>query len=530
MFYDTDKIARFPVTTLPNNSPDQESYAMRQSRKMFELLSRGLGDRIKLIYLSWPALSNWPLTAAHPLPSSESTIEVGLKLDPENACRTVDHGPLAEFEKEAARFRQFWGDKAELRRFKDGSISESLNWSGLKKNMSVVETIMRHLLDRHINSDMSKSALFSSDLSKTQLPGGISNSLQPSLLFEHLTSDYDRLEKVMRELEGLPLQIRQVFPADSSLRYASVQPSVSSHRRSQIAPMNVVLQFEGSGRWPDDLEAIQRTKIAFLLKLGEVLEPSTKDTITRLGLENERYSTLNNAFLDVTLASQTTFRLRIQCEREQTLNERKLKDKEIDGRSRDEAVLALAAYKRDFVRSPAHTQTVRILCTRHAALSPTIRLVKLWYDSNLLSLHFSEEFIELVCIRTFLQPYPWQTPSSATTGFLRTLRFLSRWDWRVDPLIVDVNGEMTLEDVETINTKFAAWRKIDPLMQRLVLFAASNLDMDGITWTQGIPSKVVATRMTTLARSACAVVKDSDLQSDLSVCESRMSIHKSASN
>ena len=38
------------------------------------------------------------------------------------------------------------------------------------------------------------------------------------------------------------------------------------------APADVILQFEGSGRWPDDLVAIQRTKIAFLLKINDMLQ------------------------------------------------------------------------------------------------------------------------------------------------------------------------------------------------------------------------------------------------------------------
>ena len=55
---------------------------------------------------------------------------VGLILDTEHAFRLVDHGPAADnTDSEAARqFRDLWGDKAELRRFKDGSITESVVW------------------------------------------------------------------------------------------------------------------------------------------------------------------------------------------------------------------------------------------------------------------------------------------------------------------------------------------------------------------------------------------------------------------
>ncbi len=34
----------------------------------------------------------------------------------------------------------------------------------------------------------------------------------------------------------------------------------------------VVLQFEGSGKWPDDIQAIQYMKAAFYLKLSSLLK------------------------------------------------------------------------------------------------------------------------------------------------------------------------------------------------------------------------------------------------------------------
>ena len=46
-------------------------------------------------------------------------------MDPDHANRIVDKGPPADHAAEAAAFRAFWGEKAELRRFQDGSILEA---------------------------------------------------------------------------------------------------------------------------------------------------------------------------------------------------------------------------------------------------------------------------------------------------------------------------------------------------------------------------------------------------------------------
>jgi U3 small nucleolar RNA-associated protein 22 len=120
-------------------------------------------------------------------------------------------------------------------------------------------------------------------------------------------------------------------------------------------------------------------------------------------------------------------------------------------------------------------------------------------------------------------------PSTATTGFLRTLAWISRWDWRNVPLVVDFSSTfsnnpaesenttsqgMKSEDLERLQTRFEAWRRIDPAMNRVVLFAATNLDEEGTTWTdKSKPEKVVAARLTALAKAATHAVRaDEDRQ------------------
>lgn len=229
---------------------------------------------------------------------------------------------------------------------------------------------------------------------------------------------------------------------------------------------------------------------------------------TRIGLENEDQAVLNQAFLDVTYSTDATFRLRIYHDREQTLLERCVKDVSSDPRSRGVAVMGLAKYKRDYIRWPAQVQAITRLCTRFPALSGSIRLTKKWFASHLLANHIPEAVIELLVIRTFTQPWPWSIPSSVQTGFLRTLLWISKWDWRAEALIVDLSasGELKAAEMQSITTNFEAWRKLDPALNRVALFAASNVDHDGTTFTDGRPAKVVAGRMTALAKAACAEI------------------------
>jgi U3 small nucleolar RNA-associated protein 22 len=465
-------------------------------------LKEGLTDRIKSINIQEAEVPSWPVKSAEPALEEESSL-VSVVFDPGNIDRLVDHGPAAEEKKKAAQFQKFWGEKAELRRFKDGSILESLVWSP-GSGYGVFQQIVTYLLKRHFGSDAGNDLQFNGEEFEKFLPGTSSSTKN----FDALKQSFNVFEKQIRDLEGLPLQLRQLSAASSQLRYSSIESPSGSSRQPQKQPADVLIQFEGSGRWPDDIVAIQRTKIAFLLKIGALLQ-EVDDTITsRVGLENEERPLENCSFLDVIYESGAAFRLRIHNDREQTLLERQVKDKSTDQHSREAAVSALSIYKRSFVQIPLLTQSIATHCTRFPLLSPTIRLVKMWFDRHMLSPHVSEELIELLVARVFLQPYPWRAPSSVMTGFLRTLLFISRWDWRSVPLIVDFTGTMTSNDVDAVNTRLEAWRKIDPSMSRTVLFAASNHDTTGTAFTDAGPSKMVAARMTALARSACKLVKD----------------------
>ncbi|KAG4443141.1 hypothetical protein IFR05_001373 [Cadophora sp. M221] len=499
------------VSCSPHNtnavSCDHVSGYRRFSSKLYDVLHEGLMDRVGLIDIQEQELPTWSIKSACPT-EQDPSLQVSVVYDPANIDRLVDHGPPAEDKRKAAKFQKFWGEKAELRRFKDGSIRESLIWSPGSAH-TIFRDIVTYLINRHLGHESSASLVFIGEGFDKILPGSGTNSKH----FDSLREAYRVFEKKIRDLEELPLQLRQLSPVSPQLRYSSVDQPVFSSSHPMKVPADVLIQFEGSGRWPDDIAAIQRTKIAFLLKIGSLLQVD-RGTITRVGLENEDMPLQNCAFLDVIYDSGVAFRLRIQNDREQTLLERQIKDKSSDHHAREAAVSALSVYKKTFIHLPLHTQSISTHCTRFPLLSPTIRLVKMWFDKHMLLGHVSEELVEILVARTFLQPYPWQTPSSVMTGFLRTLLFISRWDWRLSPLIVDFTGTMTTAEVDSINTRLEAWRKIDPSMNRTVIFAASNHDPTGTGFTDKGPSKMVASHMTALARSACKLVKEKGIGLD----------------
>jgi len=527
-----DLICNIPVPVeVPEvvSPPDNTDFRVAFARRLYKVLVQGLTDRVAMVNLKLPGLQSWGIREKGGGLSDHKTVTASFFLNGEKCHRLMDPGPPAENKKEAISFRKFWGAKAELRRFRDGSIVESVFWGNNKDSKTpVIHQVISYIVKHHFGPEISQGIAFIGDeyaqfLYKHQPP----RIQTTTKLFQPVMAGYEALVKDLRSIEDLPLVIRHITPVSPALRFSSIQTPLDAGAFTD-PPADVTLQFETSGRWPDDLVAIQRTKIAFLLRIGQILEhTSTEGNIsTRVGLENQEpgREIFNTSFLDVIYHSGPTFRIRIHHEREPHLLQRRSKDKILPPHTRDLASLALTIYDRTFVKSPIHTTCISKLCHRHAFLSPTIRLVKKWFAEHLLSCHFSEELIELIVARQFVSPFPWSAPSSIMTGFLRTLEFLAAWDWRVDPLVVDTSdgnaagadvhavgvdmGALKPIDIESIMEKFEALRKSDPGLNCTVLFAATNYDHDGISWTKDGPSRVVATRMTALARSAVEHAKN----------------------
>jgi U3 small nucleolar RNA-associated protein 22 len=509
-----DVAVELPVTNVITNDLVDGSTATRRFHSMYSDLMEGLSDRVKLVNLRPPEDETW-IIGSRSSTVGKGSVTLGFVLDPANAHRLIDHGPAAEDKAAAAKFREFWGEKAELRRFRDGSILETVIWSANDEpGSSIFRQVLLYILERRCGKPAIGAGTYNGDADAEMLSHGSSTSKPASTApFQPMMEAFRTLEQDLRSLEDIPLQIRHLLASDPYLSYSSVDTPFVPHT-TMTRPAEVILQFEGSARWPDDLDAIQRTKMAFFLKIAELLEASSENIRARVGLENQDAPLLNQSFLDVHYMGDVSskmfgaaFRIRIHHDRELTLLERQLKDKSLSNTERQEVAHAIATHKRVFIKEPAHTQALQTLATRFPAFSGTVRLLSKWISSHNLSNHISPYLLSTFAARAFTNPFPWSPASSPQAGFYRSLLFLSRWDWRSEPWVADLGSEMRGPEAAVINTRFEAWRKIDPAMNRVVMFVGSNVDNDGVTWTDhGRPAKVVAGRLVGLAKAAVGLI------------------------
>lgn len=490
-----------------SSSPDCRGAVWEFSAEVYKTLKKAYGNRAQLVHIQQPPTKTWSLGAS--LPSGTSQVLVGVIFDFAQMARQMEHGPPAEEQRDAARFRSFWGEKAELRRFKDGSILECLEWRG-NQPYQICEEISRHILKRHLKLTSEEINFYGQGYYNV-----ISFSAVDKAAFDSARQAFQTLETDVRNLDDLPLQIRQLSSVSPLSRYSSIYPPLIGAHQGSVQTMDVNLYFEVSNKWPENLVAIQEAKIEFLLDLDRRLVSAHENIRTYLGREDRPLGPENLTYLDVVYDTGAAFRLRIFCDLEETLLLRQTANKTLEQHIRDKAAESLARFRWQFETLPLHAQTIATYSTRFFALSQTIRLVKQWFAAQKLSGHFSEELIELFVLHVFLRPYPWRIPSSVATGFLRTLDFLARWDWRETALILDSADDLVADDRLSVRRTLEDWRRRDPHLNRTVLIVATSHDRTGLAYTRNGPSRLIVTRMTLLAKAASRLLRREDHRLDV---------------
>ena len=134
---------------------------------------------------------------------------------------------------------------------------------------------------------------------------------------------FDGLVKQMKTLDKeLPLAILNVSPVSSALRYTDVFVPVAIPLASRnglpvaasyLPVMEVVIEFEKSGRWPDDLRAIQKIKLAFFKWLAVSLVAADKGLHAAVVLrdQGQRSDIQDEATLDIVTPEGWGFRVHL---------------------------------------------------------------------------------------------------------------------------------------------------------------------------------------------------------------------------
>jgi U3 small nucleolar RNA-associated protein 22 len=480
------------------------------------LLRDALGSRAEVIDVrklvrtkEWPISAQW--TDTNDL--AEQRLLVGCVLS-EETVGVVEHGPSSEDADGARKFKSVWGELADLRRFRDGSIRYSVVWEPPKYPDNAAEGgwgwVLRraipHLLKRHFG--MAETAIYNAKIDSA-LKALHDEQVAPGEAF-------DELSKRLRALENLPLSVLSVALASSST--VKCDPARYLLPKGSQPPMEVIIEFEHTSRWPDDLEAIQKMKLAFGLRIAEQFRLQFSGTASSVGGFGEDAGAsdpslariLAHSYVDIVTERGLAFRCRLLVERERHLLETALASPLTAAETKPSLEQALERYRTLYVNAPYHALHLHNRCTEFPGLAWTICLAKLWLARHLLSLHFSDELVELVCLSLYTNPGPNALPKSGAGGFLRFLERLADWDWRNDPLIVELHkGELTPAVRTSIEAAFKSLRASAANTARTAMFAATEVEVGSRQHSFSNLSWVILDRARMLARSGVALVSSS---------------------
>ena len=432
-------------------------------------LAKALNNRTTLIATHVqedPKNSSWSISSN--IPSKINTVlYIGMNLHQEHSLKSVEYGPSPEDVENVREFKRLWADKSELRRFKDGSIVESVvfeNTGVFECRSLIVSKMVSHLISVHAGINENVSSWNGSNMFPfTQSPAKADLG-ETAISFKLVMETFDNFCKMFQKIDGLALTVSSVLPASSHLSYTSTfipQPTSHTEFVKFNEPMEVVVRFEKSARWPDDFKMIQEMKLAFYTKLAEGFMKAWKGCVALVSCDDStavtattqilgKSSTLLQGFIDITSPNGFTFRCRIHNEREGLLLEQAIRQPNAPPSSLIVSKHELEVYNYIFQTTPHHTSQIKNLCVQYPSLPHTIRLVKRWLSSHmLLSAHIPEDVVELLCVSVYKNPAPWNTPASVFSGFSRVLNLISTHDWENTPLLVELENGGLSEQVKT---------------------------------------------------------------------------------
>jgi hypothetical protein len=400
----------------------------------------------------------------------------------------VDRGPTTDRADEAERFRALWGEKAELRRFRDGAVVLSVAWSDVPRQEVMFECVA-YLLALHFGARCAPSQ----------------QSAVPVKAVDDATtaawSVFDRFVGELRALTEIPLTLVSAQPISPLLRYAEVRAS-GLHAASP--PIHVILRYEASGSWPQEIDAIESVKQSFYIRIAELLR------------RQRRYAARAcREFVDV-VVDQLPLRLYImQPHQHQLLRERLAALSERADAALDASVAAEAREVGERVRRidflgtllPSLSASILGFARTVVSFSDAARMFKTWLSTHMLADQLDEyDFgrgivAELLVVRAFAYAGAHAAlPVSGVAGFVRTLQLLAQST--PDDAILVPFGDVASDAIGE------ALRQRDASMSALFVLPLGVSRMHTAQLTARAPDRVVARRLVLLARASLDVLPD----------------------
>uniref|UniRef100_A0A182UAY7 Nucleolar protein 6 n=1 Tax=Anopheles melas TaxID=34690 RepID=A0A182UAY7_9DIPT len=473
------------------------------TRMVERLLRKGLGARAS--YLVPLASTLKEGESAMPI---KPRLALGLALNGSEAFNLVDKGPEAIDAEASEAFRSFWHGKAELRRFKDGSITESCVWGEtsdpIGQKRLIVRAIVKFLLQAHLDMPENKIVYLAEQFEAALTPFPV-QELHETIEERSLAviRTFETLGRVMRDLERLPLTINAITGTDPVFRYTDPDPPRPTASGMQSSngetvflsgkPIRATIQLAASGKWPADLEAIRRLKTAFYLRIAE-------DVNTSRELKGRVQAQAYNDYLDV-LFEKYLFRFEIIHQREIGILREYLSANKVTRLQKDTDESVALEMRATIL--PQLTGFLHGLHQQYFSFGSVAAIAKRWLYSQLIDPYlWPDECTELLLAALYLNQ-PLQPPIQPQTGFLRWLQFIASTDWSKEMIVVNLTDKLSSETIDELEKDFFERRHSFPPLTIVTPCDAGKYGLFG----RRAPTLEILNRVTLLAKAATQLVE-----------------------
>jgi U3 small nucleolar RNA-associated protein 22 len=401
---------------------------LKSAESVGSMLTTALGNRLyrKQIYLRY---------------LSDGSVTVSGDIDSSSISTWVEKGPSAD-SAEAQSFRAFWGKKAELRRFKDGSILECVVWPS-DMRVSAAEQIIRFVLEHKLAGKIENPNISFCPLGSCK---GITKT------HVEVWTGMEELRVKLTSIEKLPISIVSLRPAHARFTGTDL---------GGVAPLDCVVEFETSTSWPTHRVAIWHSKSAFLLAMREGLMKQY------CAVEIAAEEVSEEPFIDVRLVGgkfeNFAFRLRIFA------NVEKDRLYQLIASVDSPPSLAEIATVSQLWFEPMLRARIHAISATCPALSAAIVQAKSWLDNHLMLEPWLSEWTE-VTMAHVVESKRGYIPQSAHVLFLDWLFFVAQHAYQSTPVFAKLAGEVS-EDVLSVKYE-------DSVESRRSWWISSDIDPD----------------------------------------------------
>ncbi|XP_053611416.1 nucleolar protein 6 [Plodia interpunctella] len=510
-FKDLNRLKQSVLSKVPKET--QLNYGLDELALVTEtlhcLMSKGLGNRVDLILQQVDANFSWPVKKTPEKAKKEGyeeNLSFGLVLNPEHCVNVVEKGPPANLP-EAEEFRSFWGEKSELRRFQDGSITETCVWDGetTQERRGITKQIVNYLMKTKYDIPQSDVFHICDQLDTLTSRKQYSDAQTEQCSLEALRA-FDELRRDLRQLTQLPLDVSAVYGVSPVFSYSDPLPPLPraaprnpwrrgsaslvkeiTREGNAVAPeytpvSKAIIELGHSGKWPGDIEAFRCLKAAFNLQIAERLQK-------QYSLPTQAYPT----HIDV-LKNGLVFRLEIAHPKEITLLRREIENGVVKFRETEDSIKLQC----ETVLMPRLRGALHGLHQKHPSFGPTVCLFKRWLSSHLLSPpHVPPAVAELLVASVFVHSAPLAPPTMPTAGLVRVLTLLANTDWTREMIVLDFNEDMKREEITELERQFSSREDPTPTIHIVTAYDAAHPAI----WSRRDPTPQVIARAKILADS-----------------------------